>query len=124
VHHPIYSAYGSKPGSQHLKSVLQNAVKTAARTPTGSVNPKPLPTIVAGAGGYNLRLYGLSKAFHTAKLPVKMVLESFTDSQHGYLRIRISKESIACEYVAVPDPSTPKSGPLKAFDSLTINTKH
>ena len=143
VHHPIYSAYGGKPGSQHLKSVLENAVKTAGRTPelvlnghvhnyqrfTGSVNSKPLPMIVAGAGGYNLRLHGLAKAFHTAKLPVKMaggdgVLESFNDSQHGYLRITVTKKSIACEYVAVPDPSAPKSGPLKAFDSLTINTKY
>jgi hypothetical protein len=52
------------------------------------------------------------------------VLESFNDSQHGYLRITVTKKSIACEYVAVPDPSTPKSGPLKAFDSLTINTKY
>ncbi len=52
------------------------------------------------------------------------VLESFNDSQHGYLRITVTKKSIACEYVAVPDPSTPKSGPLKAFDSLTINTRY
>jgi hypothetical protein len=51
-------------------------------------------------------------------------LESFNDSQHGYLRITVTKKSIVCEYVAVPDPSTPKAGPLKAFDSLTINTKY
>jgi hypothetical protein len=69
---------------------------------TGSVNAKPLPVIVAGAGGYNLRLHGLSKAFHTAKRPVKMaggdgVLETFNDSRHGYLRITVTKKSIACE---------------------------
>src|SRR6202047_5180438 len=87
VHHPIYSAYGSKPGSQHLKSVLENAVKTAGRTPelvltghvhdyqrfTGTLNGQDLPMIVAGAGGYNLKLHTLSKAFHTAKLPIAMV---------------------------------------------------
>jgi hypothetical protein len=53
----------ASPGSQHLKSVSENAVKTAGRTPelvlnghvhnyqrfTGSVNAKPLPMIVAGA---------------------------------------------------------------------------
>jgi hypothetical protein len=75
VHHPIYSAYGGKPGSQHLKSVLENAVKTAGRTPelvlnrhvhnyqrsTESVSAKPLPMIVAGASGYNLRLLGSQK---------------------------------------------------------------
>jgi len=51
------------------------------------------------------------------------VLESFNDSPHGYLRITVTKKSIACEYVAVPDPSTTKSGPLETFDSRTINTK-
>jgi len=50
---------------------------------TGALNAKPLPMIVAGASGYNLRLHGLSKAFHSAELPVKMaggdgVLESLT----------------------------------------------
>jgi hypothetical protein len=65
---------------------------------TESVNPKPLPMIVAGAGGYNLRLHGLSKAFPTAKRPVKRaggdgVFESFNDSQHGYLRITVTKKS-------------------------------
>ncbi len=118
-------------------------MKTAGRTPelvltghvhnyqrfTGSLNGKPVPMIVAGAGGYNLRLHVLSKAFHTTKLRVKMaggdgVLESFNDSQHGYLRITVTKKSIACEYVGVPAPSAPKPGPLKAFDSLTINTKY
>ena len=134
VHHPIYSAYGSKPGSQHLKSVLENAVKTAGRLPeliltghvhnyqrfTGYLNGKPLPMIVAGAGGYNARLHVLSKVFHNAKLPVAMVgsdgeLESFCDNQHGYLRITVTKKSILCEYVAVPDPSAPKKGPLASI---------
>jgi hypothetical protein len=143
VHHPIYSAYGSKPGSQHLKSVLENAVKTAGRTPelilgghvhdyqrfTGTLNGHDLPMIIAGAGGYSLKLHTLSKAFHKKKLPIAMVgsdgvLESFCDDQHGYLRITVTKKSILCEYVAVPDPSAPTAGPIKAFDSVTIKTKY
>ncbi len=49
-------------------------------------------------------------------------LENFNDSQHGYLRITVTKKSIVVEYVAVPDPSKPAKGPLKAFDTLTIKT--
>jgi hypothetical protein len=143
VHHPIYSAYGSKPGSRHLKSVLENAVKIAGRTPelilgghvhdyqrfTGTLNDKDLPMIVAGAGGYSLKLHTLSKAFHKKKLPMAMVgsdgvLENFCDDQHGYLRITVTSKSILCEYVAVPDPSAPTTGPLKAFDSVTIRTHY
>ena len=143
VHHPIYSAYGSKPGSQHLYSVLDSAAQAASRVPelvltghvhnyqrfTGQLTGHDVPMIVAGAGGYNAQLHMLHKAFHQAKLPVTLgnaggILESFNDSQHGYLRITVTKKSIVCEYVAVPDPSSPKKGPLKAFDTLTIKTKY
>jgi hypothetical protein len=143
VHHPVYSAYGSKPGSQHLKAVLEAAVNAAGRMPeliltghvhnyqrfTGYLNGQPLPMIVAGAGGYNAKMHVLSKAFHTAKMPVAMKggdgeLENFCDSQHGYLRITVTKKAIQCEYVAVPDPSAPVNGPLKAFDTVTIKTNY
>jgi hypothetical protein len=141
VHHPIYSAYGSKPGSQHLYGVLESSVQTAGRLPdlvlsghvhnyqrfTGVLNSKNVPVIVAGAGGYNKQLHTLAKIFHNSKLPIRMTgstgqLESFCDNLHGYLRITVTKKNIQCEYVAVPDTSTPKPGSLKAFDSLTIHT--
>ncbi|HUB01768.1 MAG TPA: metallophosphoesterase [Terriglobales bacterium] len=143
VHHPIYSAYGSKPGSQVLHGVLESAVEAAGRVPelvlgghvhdyqrfTGQLMGKDVPMIIAGAGGYNAKLHVLHKAFHTAKLPVTLgnaggILENFNDSQHGYLRITVTKKSIVCEYVAVPDPSKPAKGPLKAFDTLTIKTNY
>ncbi len=143
VHHPIYSAFGNKPGSQHLYGVLESAVQAASRVPelvltghvhdyqrfTGTLAGKDVPMIVAGAGGYNARLHVLHKAFHTAKLPLTLpgaggILESFCDSQHGYLRITVTKKAIDCEYVAVADPSRPAKGPVKAFDSLTIKTKY
>ncbi len=143
VHHPIYSAYGNKPGSQVLHGVLESAVQAAGRVPelvlsghvhdyqrfTGQLVGQDVPMIIAGAGGYNAQLHVLHKAFHQAKLPVTMpgaggILENFNDSQHGYLRITVTKKSILCEYVAVPDPSKPAKGPLKAFDSLTIKTNY
>jgi predicted phosphodiesterase len=140
VHHPIYSAYGPKPGSQHLYDFLNTACATANnRTPdlvltghvhnyqrfTGTLAGKNVPFIVAGAGGYNLRLHTLSKAFHQAKLPIQMTgsggtLESFCDSQHGYLRITITQSQMLVEYFAVPDASAPATKPLVALDTLKI----
>jgi hypothetical protein len=143
VHHPIYSAFGNKPGSQHLHSVLEAGVRAARRVPelvltghvhnyqrfVGQLAGKDVPMIVAGAGGYNARLHVLHKAFHKAKLPLTLpgaggILESFCDDQHGYLRITVTRKAIDCDYVAVPDPSKPVKGPLKAFDKLTIKTKY
>lgn len=141
VHHPIYSAYGSKPGSQHLYSVMQSAVQAAGRLPdlvlsghvhnyqrfTGVLNGKNVPFIVAGAGGYNKQLHTLAKAFHNSNFPISMKgstgqLDNFCDNLHGYLRVTLTKKKIDCEYVAVPDTSSPKPAPLKAFDKLSIPT--
>ena len=143
VHHPIYSAYGSKPGSQHLYAMLNSAATTTGRVPelvltghvhdyqrfTGTLAGKDVPMIIAGAGGYNAKLHTLHKAFHTTKLPITIpgaggILENFCDDQHGYLRIKVTKKAVLVEYVAVPDPGSGKKGPLKAFDSITIKTKY
>jgi hypothetical protein len=34
----------------------------------------------------------------------------------------VEKKNIVCEYVAVPDVTAGKAGPLKAFDTVTIPT--
>jgi len=145
IHHPIYSAYGGHPGSTRLKDLLEHSCATAGRTPDlvlmGHVhdyqrfsaplyNKKDVPFIVAGAGGYNKQLHVLGKVFHDAKqkgkLPIQIQgepesLVDFNDSQHGYLRITVTKNKITVDYVAVPDPSTnPKGSVLKPYDSITV----
>ncbi len=143
LHHPIYSAYGAHPGSQYLKSIIENATNTSGRTPdliltghvhnyqrfTGSINGKPVPTIVAGAGGYNLKLHTLKRpTFDPKKGPYKFpdgpeTLDKFNDFQHGYLILDVTKDKIAGSYIAVPDP---KSGdpvpaePLAPYDTFTV----
>jgi acid phosphatase type 7 len=143
LHHPIYSAYGAHPGSQYLKSIIENAAKVAGRTPdliltghvhnyqrfTGSINGKPVPTIVAGAGGYNQKLHTLKRpTFDPTKGPYKFpdgpeTLDKFNDFQHGYLILDVTKDKISCSYIAVDDP---KAGdpvpahPIGPYDTFEV----
>lgn len=146
IHHPIYSAFGSHPGSTRLKDLLETCCTTAKRAPdavlTGHVhdyqrfsaplyNKEKVPFIVAGAGGYNKRLHVLGKVFQDAqqakKLPVQIkgqpeYLENFNNSEHGYLRVTVTKKKIVLDYVVVPDPSeNPKDGILKPFNSVEVD---
>lgn len=141
VHHPIYSAYGTHPGSTKLKHFLEQSCDAAGRAPDvvlgGHVHDyqrfsaalpgkAAVPFIVAGAGGYNKRLHALGKVFQDAKLPVAIEgndeqLESFNDTAHGYLRITVTKKAIQLDYIAVPDPSeNPEDKLLDPFDSVTV----
>ena len=142
VHHPLYSAYGAHPGSTTLYTVIDSACRAVNRVPdlvlsghvhdyqrfTGTLADQNVQCIVAGAGGYNLKLHTLSKIFHNTKLPIAMtgsggILENFNDAQHGYLRLQITKKTILCEYFAVPEPGVTAKLPLKHFDSVTINIR-
>ena len=94
-------------------------------------NKKDVPFIVAGAGGYNKRLHVLGKVFQDAKaadkFPIQIqgqpeLLENFNDTDHGYLRITVTKKVITLDYVTVPDPSAnPKDGFLPPYDSVTVS---
>jgi hypothetical protein len=141
VHHPLYSAYGSHPGSQTLKAVIENACASAKRNPDlvisghvhnyqrfkGVLNGEELTCVVAGAGGYNRRLHHLSKEFHQTPLPIQIqdsegTLEAFEDALHGYLRLEITAAGIHGDYVSVPD-ADPNQEPLpqaKVADSFDI----
>lgn len=142
VHHPVYSAYGPHPGSQHLKDVFESACEAAKRVPdlvlSGHVHDyqrfnaplggKEIPFVIAGAGGYNTRLHILSSQFHNTPLPIQLegsdgTLENFCDSNHGYLRIEVTPAKIHCDYFAVPDtdPSLTKLPPKKTFDTFEVN---
>ena len=145
IHHPIYSAYGGKPGSTRLKDLLETACAKARRAPdavlTGHVHDyqrfsaplldKPaVPFIIAGAGGYNQRLHALGALFQDAKshgrFPIGIKgqaekLENFNDTDHGYLRVTVTKRDITLDYVAVPDPSTnPKAAVRNPYDTITV----
>jgi hypothetical protein len=129
-----------------LKKFLEDSCTEAQRAPdvvlTGHVhdyqrfsaplfNKKNVPFIIAGAGGYNKRLHVLGKVFQETKaankLPVQIesepeLLENFNDSEHGYLRVTVTRKDITLDYVAVPDPSTsPKDAVLPPYDSVKVS---
>jgi hypothetical protein len=143
LHHPILSAYGGHPGSQAMKTIVEEACKAAGRTPnliltahvhdyqrfTASINGKPVTTIVAGAGGYNQKLHRLdAKTFTPDGCPYKFdngedVLEAFNDTQHGYLIIDVTAGKINCSYIAVDDPTAAQPGPTspgKPYETFEI----
>jgi hypothetical protein len=93
-------------------------------------NKKNVPFIIAGAGGYNKRLHVLGKVFQETKaankLPVQIesepeLLENFNDSEHGYLRVTVTRKDITLDY-GRPDPSTsPKDAVLPPYDSVKVS---
>ena len=143
LHHPIYSAYGHHPGSQYLKSIIEDATKAADRIPdliltghvhnyqrfTGDINGTAVTTLVVGAGGYNHKLHMLQRpTFDPKHTPYKFddgpeTLESFNDFQHGYLIVDVRENKILGKYIAVDDP-TPSDGspkqPLQPYDTFEI----
>src|SRR5262249_26829247 len=133
------------PGSTRLKDLLEHCCETANRAPdivlTGHVHnyqrfsaplydKQSVPFIVAGPGGYKKSLHVIGKEFHDAqqkkRLPIQIQgepehLENFNDSQHGYLRVAVTKSKITLDYVAVPDPSEDaKDAFLKPYDTVEV----
>jgi len=139
VHHPIYSAFGPHPGSQHLQSILEAACTQASRIPdavfsghvhnyqrfNGQLCGKQVPFFIAGAGGYNHRLHVLSQKIHKARLPIAMpgsvgTLENYCDQNHGYMMVTVTPKKITCTYFAVPDPGATQTPSLRPFDTIDI----
>ena len=146
LHHPIYSAYGHHPGSQYLKSIIEEAAKAARRIPdliltghvhdyqrfTGIINGEPVTTIVAGAGGYNHKLHTLDRRqFDPKGVPYKFndgpeTLDRFNDFQHGYVLIDVQENKILGKYIAVDDPRAGDpvpTRPAKPYDEFAITLR-
>jgi acid phosphatase type 7 len=143
LHRPILSAYGGHPGSQPLRTMIEETTKAANRMPdlilTGHVhnyqrfdayiNGEAVTTIVAGAGGYNQKLHILHRpTFEPNGVPYKFdnsedTLVSFNDFQHGYLTIDVREDKIIGSYIAVDDPTAATmipTTPAKAYDTFSI----
>ncbi|MGD9896454.1 MAG: metallophosphoesterase [Candidatus Methylacidiphilaceae bacterium] len=142
LHHPIYSADSHHGGSLAMEKLLFWAAERSGKWPdlvlTGHVHNyqrftlsregRNIPVIVAGAGGY-WYLHYMASVLRGIQGPVgiegreDLVLESFCDDRHGFLRFEVNAADIFCEYLTVPRPHESwRSSPL-LWDSFRLDRK-
>ena len=148
VHHPPFSGDTEHMGSSAVDNVLMTSFKAAKRYPnlilsghvhnyqrftnimTGPKGQMQVPCIVAGAGGYT-RLKTLQKiggAYPATPLTISntMTLESYDQTNFGFLRLEVSKTQILGTYISAkydPSGAPPASSVKDAFTvDLTRNT--
>jgi acid phosphatase type 7 len=131
THHPIYSADAFHGSSPNIGDVLNAGFEEAGRTAdlvlTGHVHnyqrltetrgAESLTYVVAGAGGYyHLHYIGHDETGHPPPpnwedKELGVVLNTYNQTDHGYLRLTVSQTAIEGEYMAVSRPQTPGGPP-------------
>jgi hypothetical protein len=141
LHHPVYSADAFHGGSQAMGTLIDTASATAGRGPdivfTGHVHNyqrfsrnrdgREVPYVVVGAGGY-WHLHAMAKDADGNPLTLPwtdpttgVVLHSYCDDRHGYLRVDATATSLTGTYLSVPRPQESWSnGPVTVVDTFTL----
>jgi hypothetical protein len=147
VHHAPFSLDTSHGGYPDILASIDRAVSATGRIPdvvlsghvhnyqrfSRKIGAKTVPYIVAGAGGYA----NTAKLMHQLqreqkgvdpKLPLKTMhagkdigvkLESFNDSNPGFLRITATPATLDIEYFVVPFDGDPSDKPFDTVPTLT-----
>jgi acid phosphatase type 7 len=99
-----------------MDDALENAIKSSGRTPdivfSAHVNNyqrimrtlggRQIPFIVAGAVGYfNLRPMAAGLKLPTLGADSGVILQSYDDTHHGFMRVTITKTTLTGEYFDV-----------------------
>ncbi len=131
VHHPPFTGGSEHGGSPAMLADIDAACKKAGVWPhavlsghahnyqrfTRSVNNYQIPYVVAGCGGHS----PLSKMKTTYRTPYTidktLTLESYDDTDYGYLRIVVTTDTMRIEYHPQADGSTTKT----PDDDVTID---
>ena len=157
VHHPPYSLDSDNGGYPQIGTAIDRAIQTVTtagrgRVPdailsghihdyqrfTRTIGDREIPYIIAGAGGYantvNL-LHHLQRKAPATPVPVPLqttmpdvVLESYDETDAGFLRVTIDARSLTIEYFAVafnPRQAQPSTGAQPAaaatpYDPSTV----
>lgn len=144
VHHPAYSVDKDHGASGYIQKFLDDAFAQANVYPdivfTAHVhnyqrytrqlsNGNQLPYIVAGAGGY-WNLHQVDTKLAPVTVPNSnffpgVVLETFCDDRHGFLRMTIENiagaRTLKGEYFTVPRPQESWSAPAQLFDTFVLD---
>ena len=142
VHHPPYSLDGVHGGYPDIGDAIDRAARASGRTPdivfsghvhsyqrfTRTIQKREIPYIIVGAGGYAHNAKALHKVQRDAnkkppKTPYKttvqgVTLASYNETEPGFMRITVNKESLTGEYFLVPFEGDP---PAKPADAFTLN---
>jgi hypothetical protein len=136
MHHPIYSFDSHHSGGAYMEQILGEATAHAGREPdmvfSGHVHnyqrftrtldvggqPRDIPYIVAGAGGYhNLHTVSAGPLPFTDNAAPDVRLERFCDDRYGFLRLEITPATIAGRYLAV----AAAGGDAEEKDAFTLD---
>ena len=123
VHHPPFTGGSSHGGSPLMLQDIDSACQSAGVWPhavfsghshnyqrfTRTVNDLQIPYIVAGCGGHS----PLSSMRATYRTPYKiddtLTLESYDDTDYGYLRVIVNAETMTIEFHPQSDGGTTKT---------------
>jgi hypothetical protein len=143
VHHPPYSLDRPHGGSPDILKALDGAIQTSGRVPDAVLSAHvhsyqrftrrrakhETPFLVAGAGGYA----NTPKAMHKLQVnpadgsPIttpfqtteaEVTLESFNDTDPGFLRVTIDAQTLTAEYLLIPFDGEPPTDP---YDTFSLN---
>lgn len=139
-HHPIYSLDKFHAGSPVMLSLLQDSFSKAKRVPdlmlsghvhnyqrfTWTLNGQQVPCIVMGNGGYH-NLHPMAKDPDGNKpvtpetINANLILDSYDDTNYGFLRIEVDNGTLSGCYYSVKPPQTGLTQPADPWDRFTLD---
>ena len=131
VHHQPYTGGSSHGGSPQMLADIDSACKAAGVWPhalfsghahnyqryTRTVNGMQIPFLVAGCGGHS-PLSAMRATYRTPyKIDGTLTLESYDDTDYGYLRVVVNAETLTIEFHPESDGGVTKT----PDDTVTVN---
>jgi len=131
VHHPPFTGDSTHGGSPQMLADIDSACTAAGVWPhavfsghahnyqrfTRTVNSMQIPFVVAGSGGHS----PLSAMRGTYRTPYKidntLTLESYDDTDYGYLRVVVNAQTLTIEFHPESDGGVTKT----PDDTVTVN---
>jgi hypothetical protein len=133
VHHPPFTGDSTHGGSPQMLADIDSACKTAGVWPhavfsghahnyqrfTRTVNGMQIPYLVAGCGGHS-PLSTMRAPYRTPyKVDDTLTLESYDDTDYGYLRMVVNAQTLTIEFHPESDGGVTKT----PDDTVTVNLR-
>jgi hypothetical protein len=133
VHHPPFTGGSVHGGSPQMLADIDRACKEAGVHPhavfsghahnyqryTRTIHGLQIPFLVAGCGGHS-PLSAMRATFRTPfKIDDSLTLESYDDTDYGYMRIVVNAQTMTIEFHPEADGAVTKT----PDDTVTINLK-